>query len=171
MPIPASLQNQLEELSSQLLHSNKRSFQPKQNDHITLCYIPEKFEDVPGERFLRKVHQVVRNIAASSTPISAKLQGWAYFDGVVDPEGNPNTALVGLIDAPGLAQIHVRLVKELSDLGINTAQNHGFTPHTTFAYLPLGKRLNLPLLQGFEFEIPKFCLSNDRIHEFRLGQK
>lgn len=132
-------------------------------DHVTLLYIPKDQKIEPEA--LTEALAAAEELAASYQPIPAKLQGWAYFDGAKEDKA----ALVGLIDAPGLADLHVDLKRAVKKLGVPLEETHGFTPHVTFAYTPVGERLTeLPLFDG-EFTIDNISASSDELHRFPMG--
>jgi len=163
--LPDPIKKRLTEIGHQVVKGTK--YEPETNDHLTLLYIP-RFKEPISKELRAKVIAAAKKIAGESAPIKATLQGWGYFDGAEGKDNEPATALVGLIDAPGLAHVHVALHQEVLRLGIDAKQNHGFTPHATFAYLPKGERLpKLPVLNE-KFEIAAFELSNDRAYHFPL---
>jgi 2'-5' RNA ligase len=136
-------------------------------DHITVLYVPSKGEYSEGDK--KAVFSAVQKVLDSTQPIDAKLQGWGYFDGV-SKEGEPATALVALIDAPGLADLHVKIKAAISEAGFTEVddQTHGYVPHATLAYLPVGARIeNLPVLDA-EFKIEKIELVHSDISEMDL---
>ncbi len=136
------------------------------NDHLTLLYVNDEFSN--SSEILPFLKSHCFELAKNHNQLDAKVQGWAYFDGA-EKDGERCTALVALVDVPGLEDLHVDLKRMVRSLGINAPQNHGFNCHTTFAYLPLGTRLaELPVLDD-EFTITKFCLSNDKVYEFDLS--
>lgn len=137
----------------------------KTNDHLTLLYLKEQSCDVG--KLLPNIVDTCKAVSKHHSPLKAKLQGWAYFDGA-ENDGQKATALVGLVDVPGLEDLHVDVKRACKDLGLDVTQNHGFNCHTTFCYLPHGARIEeLPVL-SHEFTLNKFCLSNDKIYEFNL---
>lgn len=163
--LPEPIQKRLTEIANQVVKGT--GHKPEVNDHITLLYIP-RFKEAVSKELRAKVIAAAKKVAGESAPIRAKLQGWGYFDGAEGKDDEPATALVGLIDAPGLAHVHVALHQAVTRLGIDAKQNHGFCPHATFAYLPKGERLpKLPVLNE-KFEIAAFELSNDRQYRFPL---
>lgn len=103
-------------------------------DHVTLVYTVKPGEDHPPER----VHAALGSLRAlgeKTEPINAKVQGWGYFDGA-SKDGKPSTAVVALVDAPGLEHLHVDIARVLEPHGIEPSDRHVFTPHITLGYLP-----------------------------------
>lgn len=137
-------------------------------DHITLVYTRKPLEDHPPE----KVHQALsalREIGETTEPIDAKLQGWGFFDGAMQ-SGKPSTALVALVDAPGLEHLHVDMVRKLKDLGVAPSDLHVFTPHITLGYLGHNGRVDgeLPPLSA-AFTIDKAHVASRDHHEIPLS--
>lgn len=159
VPLPEGLRNRMNSLA-------KSYDGAEEVDHCTLLFIPKAAEDVP-QAVVDSVLKAAEDVGKKHAPINAKIQGWAYFDGATK-DGKEVTALVGLLDAPGLEDLHVALKTAVKGAGVTPASNHGFTPHITFAYLKKGERVDdLPLLDG-SFTIDKFCLSNREIHDVKL---
>lgn len=136
-------------------------------DHITLVYTRKPLEDHPPD----KVHaalSALRSIGESTEPIDAKLQGWGFFDGAMQG-GKPSTALVALVDAPGLEHLHVDMVRKLKDLGVAPSDLHVFTPHITLGYLGHHGRVDgeLPPLSA-KFTIDKAHVASRDHHEIPL---
>lgn len=144
-------------------------------DHVTLVFTRKGAEDHPPD----KVHAALtalRDIGARVEPIQARIQGWGYFDGASN-EGKPSTALVALVDAPGLEHLHVDMARRLKDVGIEPSDLHVFTPHITLGYLGHHGRVEgeLPPLPG-RFTIDKVHVAARDHHEVpltgqSLGQK
>lgn len=136
-------------------------------DHVTLVYTKKALEDHPPE----KVHdalEALRRIGERTEPIDAKIQGWGYFDGA-QKDGKTTTALVALLDAPGLEHLHVDMVRALKNHGIEPSDSHVFTPHITLGYLgPAGRATeHLEPLAG-KFTIDKAHVASRDVHEIPL---
>jgi 2'-5' RNA ligase len=160
VPLPKEIQDKYSQLGKELFGDEAAEV----NDHITLLYLPKQDNTIP-QQDLDKILKMLNNI--SMPQINATVQGWAYFDGADGKEGT-KTALVALIDTPGLEELHVSIKNGMKSLGYNVTQNHGFNPHTTFCYLPRGQRAdNLPVLAD-TFTIDKFCMASDKNYNFNL---
>lgn len=136
-------------------------------DHVTLVYTRKPLEDHPPD----KVHAALtalREIGETTEPIDAKLQGWGFFDGAMQ-DGKPSTALVALVDAPGLEHLHVDMVRALRAAGVEPSDNHIFTPHITLGYLGHHGRVDgdLPPLSG-KFTIDRAHVASRDHHEVPL---
>ncbi len=164
IPLPKAVVSKLEALQEKM---TPKGAIKQEIDHITMVYVPKAESDVDKSR-IAKVVDKLRGICAKQRSIKAKIQGWAYFDGA-QKDDKPATALVGLIDAPGLAELHCELKAALRGLGLDPSDAHGFTPHITICYLEQGERVeNLPEI-GASFTIDKVCFANDAVHEMPLG--
>ena len=135
-------------------------------DHVTLCYTRKPSEDHEPER-VHHALEALREIGAKTEPIDAKIQGWAYFDGA-SSGGKTSTALVALLDAPGLEHLHVDMARALEPIGIKPSDLHVFTPHITFGYLgPNGRVGELPPISG-KFTIDRAHVAARDHHEIPL---
>jgi hypothetical protein len=135
-------------------------------DHITLVYIPDAMKDRSPED-IEGIMSSLRKVTDATKPIHAKIQGWGYFDGAMK-DGEPKTALVALVDAPGLEDLHVALKKALKAKGVTPSVDHIYTAHFTFAYLKRGARVQqLPELHG-EFDISEIRVAADEVHTLVL---
>lgn len=163
--VPEHVASRLREVQKNVLPA---SGTPQDIDHVTLVYTKKALEDHPPE----KVHaalEAMREHGETVEPIEARLQGWAYFDGA-SKDGKPATALVALVDAPGLDHLHVDLSRKLKDHGIFPSGNHIFTPHITIGYLPQHGRAekDLPPIDGV-FTIDAAHVASRDHHEIPLG--
>lgn len=164
VPLPADVSSKLTKLQAEVVGEDGVR---QDIDHITLVYVQKSEVDVE-QTDVDRIVAILRQIAAVTPPIKAKVQGWAYFDGAGD-EDAPKTALVGLIDAPGLPELYVKASEALGKAGLEVSKRHGFTPHVTFCYLEKGGRIdNLPQIEA-EFVIDKICFANSKVYEVRLG--
>jgi 2'-5' RNA ligase len=150
---------------SRVIAADFKGVEVEDVDHVTLLYVPLKEGAKIDEKEIAKVaSKTLRKTRA----VQAKIQGWGYFDGA-EQDGEKKTALVALVDSPGLAEIHVALKKALVEAGIPADdQIHGFVPHTTIAYLGRGSRAKpLPEL-GFDFNVDQVEMTNESDFKFRL---
>jgi 2'-5' RNA ligase len=167
IPLPLHVQTALKTVQQTALPAGVKA---QDVDHITLVYVHDSPKSLEPEHVDRTV-KALRETAEGHTPIEAKLQGWAYFDGA-GHRGKPATALVALVDAPGLAELHVDMKSALKLQGHPAANTHGFTPHITLAYLEHGQRVpNLPKIEGTNFTIDKVMFANRDIHGVPLMGK
>jgi 2'-5' RNA ligase len=135
-------------------------------DHITLVFCGTSTDDIPPVE-VDGIVKALTDVADDFAPIHAKVQGWAYFDGA-KKDGKDITALVALVDAPGIEDLQVALKGALKAKGLKPSEDHAFTPHFTLCYLPSGHRVgNMPVLEG-AFTIDKVCFANKDIHAIPL---
>jgi len=140
--VPDHIAEQLRQVQKDVVPDTSRH---QDIDHVTLVYTKKPGGE--GEHPPDKVHtalEALRDVAANHEPIKAKIQGWGYFDGAEKDE-KKTTALVALLDAPGLDHLHVDMSRVLKDHGIEPAGNHIFTPHITIGYLEQHGRADKPL--------------------------
>lgn len=164
--VPDGIADRLREVQKELVPDASRH---QEIDHVTLVGTKKP----PGgeEHAPDKVHaalDALRDVASTHEPISARIQGWGYFDGAQN-DGKSTTALVALLDAPGLDHLHVDMSRALKDHGIEPSDNHIFTPHITLGYLEPHGRADkpLPALSG-RFTINKAHVAARDHHEIPL---
>lgn len=165
--LPENTRKKLSELSVELLKEND-SAEVEDVDHITVLYVPGRGGEY-SESDKEDVLSAIKKVLDSAKPIDAKFQGWGYFDGA-SKGGEAATALVALVDAPGLAELHTEIKAAMSKAGFTEVddQTHGFVPHATLAYLPVGARIEkLPVLDA-AFKIEKIELVHSDISEMDL---
>jgi len=161
-PLPAALITSLEKTQKKV----SAGASSQEMDHITLVYIPDAMQDRSPEK-IDAILASLRKVTDAAKPIKAKVQGWGYFDGA-KKDGKPVTALVGLVDAPGLEDLHVALKKALKQKGVAPSSDHIYTAHFTFAYLEQGARVqNLPKLEG-SFTINSVKVAADKVYTLAL---
>lgn len=106
--------------------------EPVDEIHVTLAFCGTTNGDevnLDGWTATRdQVHAAVAAWAAAERPIMATLSGWGTF-----AQGDGEVTYAS-IDAPGLAELRVRLTAALGAAAIPMSTLHGFTPHATVAY-------------------------------------
>lgn len=163
VPLPADLAAKWTEVQNKVTPSDGEK---QEIDHVTLVFCGKSTEDrLPSE--VDAIVKALTDVADDFAPIHAKVQGFAYFDGA-KKDGKDVTALVALLDAPGIEDLQVALKGALKAKGLKPSEDHAFTPHFTLCYLPAGKRVdNMPTLDG-AFTIDKICFANKDIHAIPL---
>lgn len=162
--VPDHVADQLKDVQRRVVSDPEKH---QEIDHVTLVYTKKPLEDHPPER-VHAALDALRRVGERTEPIDAKIQGWGYFDGA-QKDGKPTTALVALLDAPGLEHLHVDMVRALKNHGIEPSDNHIFTPHITLGYLGDGGRADktLETLSG-KFTIDKAHVASRDHHEIPL---
>lgn len=137
-------------------------------DHVTLVYVPKPRDGDYAPDKIDGAVDVLRAVGVDHEPIRARIQGWGYFDGA-EKDGKATTALVALLDAPGLEHLHVGISNALKEHGITPSDAHVFTPHITLGYLEQHGRVDRPLppLSG-SFTIDKVHVAARDHHEVPL---
>lgn len=162
--VPDHVVKQLSEVQRRLIPDAEKH---QEIDHVTLVYTKKPLEDHPPER-VHAALDALREIGERTEPIDAKIQGWGYFDGA-QKSSKATTALVALLDAPGLEHLHVDMTRALKEHGIEPSDAHVFTPHITLGYLGPGGRVDKPLehLSG-RFVIDKAHVASRDLYEIPL---
>lgn len=93
--------------------------------HVTLAFLGELDEVEDPDRLV----ELVREFAAQAAPLAGQYSGFGRF---TIPDGD---AFYASVDVPELSAFREDLLDILDDEGIAWRTNHGFTPHTTLAYL------------------------------------
>ena len=163
VPLPEDLAKKWTEIQDRVTPPDGEK---QEIDHITLVFCGKSETDIP-ESEVDTIVKALADVADDYAPLHAKVQGWAYFDGA-KKDGKDVTAVVALVDAPGIEDLQVGLKGALKAKGLKPSEDHAFTPHFTFCYLPAGKRVdNMPTLDG-EFTIDRICFANKDIHVIPL---
>lgn len=164
--LPKVLATKLTDLSKGL--AADAGVEAEEVDHATVLYL-RSADGAIGEKLAGDVVEAAQKALGGMAPLEATLQGWGYFDGC-ELDGEKKTALVALLDCPGLAEAHVALKAAMEGLGLPVEkQTHGYVPHATVAYLDSGDRVdNLPTL-GAKFSISELELMHTEGYVLKLG--
>jgi len=163
VPLPEDLAKKWTEVQAKVTPSDGEK---QEIDHMTLVFCGKATDDIPTTE-VDSIVKALTDVADDFAPIQAKVQGFAYFDGA-KKDGKDVTALVALVDAPGIEDLQVALKGALKAKGLKPSEDHAFTPHFTLCYLPAGQRVdNMPVLEG-SFTIDKICFANKDIHAIPL---
>lgn len=121
--------------------------EPPERMHLTLAYLgtaemlPVDSED--------KILELVAKVADRHPKLKAQFSGIGRFENTQNYED----AVVALVDAPGLEDLRVDLVKELEKAGFPVSRTHGFTPHVTIAYIGFHEQLPVDRIGGLDMRI------------------
>lgn len=99
--------------------------------HLTLAYLGDSTVLLPQAALLDELLSTMY----FDLPLTGTIGGIGRFH---HDEGNGTNAVYASFDSPQLPVFRQRLVELLKDRGIMSAENHGFTPHITLAYVPVG---------------------------------
>lgn len=163
--VPEGVAGRLREVQREVIPDASRH---QDIDHVTLVHVQKPREDEHPPDKVEAAIGALKAVAAEHEPIKARIQGWGYFDGA-ENGGRRTTALVALLDAPGLEHLHVGMVNALKEQGIKPSGAHIFTPHVTLGYLEQHGRSDRPLppLSG-SFVIDKAHVAARDLHEIPL---
>ena len=101
--------------------------EPADGMHITLAYLGKAAKIDRGI-----VQDSLNRFAWPDAPLTGTIGGGGGRFQNGDPDGDPIWAQP---DIPGLAKMRTALVDHLHGDGIDVADDHGFTPHVTLAYV------------------------------------
>lgn len=102
--------------------------EPADELHVTLLYLGDAAKLT--EQDLNRVRAAAEKVANQHEPILAEIGGLGRF---FTPDSDGNNAVIGLVDHPDLPAMRNELATNLEGL---YADNHGFSPHMTLAYVP-----------------------------------
>ncbi len=118
---------------------------PLDEFHVTLVYLGEAKDFQVGRD---EVSDIMRVFALKHQAISGAIRGVARFGG---DEGEGTQALVMLFDSPELPQFRQEMISALGELV--PEQNHGFTAHTTLAYIPKEATVSIAALAQLDIPV------------------
>jgi HK97 family phage portal protein len=110
--------------------------EPVSELHITLAYLGDT-EEKPEDDLLRphtspfKIRNTIATVVAEAKPLSGVVGGVGRFQ----PAETETTPVIALVDVPGLAEFRTALVQAIEAAGYFIAEDHGYTPHITLAYI------------------------------------
>jgi len=163
--LPASVAQRLIRAVDSLIDSDP---EPAADLHITLAYLGDTSDpDVAGNYFHCK--QVLDEVSRRMPPIRGVLNGIGRFH---QDEGRGTNALWAAFDAPELPQWRQELVEALGAFSVPVADNHGFAPHVTLAYIPADAetpRIELPASE-LTFDRLTLCWGDNRQEWPLLGK-
>jgi 2'-5' RNA ligase len=101
--------------------------------HVTLALLGKP--DALDATVLARVCEACAAIAATHSAVVGRLSGTGLFQG-----GSPDApdVLHATVDAPGLDELRVDLVRALEGAGVPPRREHGFDPHVTLVYQKSG---------------------------------
>lgn len=106
--------------------------EPAETLHLTLAFLGDSSEQPLASNDAR-VLAAVRDWAVRQSPLKGTINGVGRF---YNAESDGTNAVYLAPDLPGLPALRQSLVEAIEAAGFDYAQNHGFTPHITVAYVP-----------------------------------
>lgn len=106
--------------------------EPAEQLHLTLAFLGDSTERPLASNDAR-VLAAVRDWAVRQVPLAGTINGVGRF---LNAESDGTNAVYLAPDLPTLPALRQSLVAAIEAAGFDYAQNHGFTPHITVAYVP-----------------------------------
>ena len=132
-----------------------KGYEPHEDLHVTLA-LPGKVSEQSTEQ-LKRLPTIIRGFAMISRPLTGRISGVTEF-----PAHEGKKPIVALLDVPGLTAWRQRLIEILALNGYAAANDHGFIPHMTLAYIGPEEHL--------EIETPSFNIEFDQV-DLNIGTK
>jgi 2'-5' RNA ligase len=107
--------------------------EPVDELHLTLVFLGDSTETALATNKERVVEATKQWAAAHGKPMKGTINGLGRF---FHSEEDGTNAVYVSPDVPGLPELRQSLVDWIEKAGFDYAQNHGFTPHITVAYVP-----------------------------------
>lgn len=170
LPVPDHVREQLAEIGRDL--AEQAGGVPDDADHVTLAFVP-KADDALDDDEVADALDAVEDAIADFAAFQVWVGGIAYFDTAVKDK-QPATALVALIDGPGLDLLHHAVADALRDRGWDWEDTHSFTAHCTLAYLPVGARADdLPVIDRSwaSWTVGGVNFANAEVHHVPFGDQ
>jgi len=107
--------------------------EPADELHLTLCFLGDSTEQPLAENKAQLVEGIREWAAAHGQVLQGTINGAGRF---FHTEEDGTNAVYVAPDLPGLPELRQSFVAWIEQSGLDYAQNHGFTPHITVAYVP-----------------------------------
>ena len=108
--------------------------EPLDQLHLTLAFLGDSTETALATNKAKVIAAIKQWAAHKGQPLKGTMNGLGRF--FHSEDDNTNAVYVSP-DVPGLPEMRQSLVEWIEQSGFDYAQNHGFTPHITVAYVPL----------------------------------
>lgn len=121
--------------------------------HITLAYLGKGLT----EKQKKAAAKVVRRFAGLALGIKASLSGVGRFSASESSEGRDVIYLS--VDSTDLTRLHPYLMELLSQAGLKSGSDHGFTPHVTLTFVEKNEKTPLERFDPIEIDFKSVVLS------------
>jgi 2'-5' RNA ligase len=108
--------------------------EPVEDLHLTLAFMGDSSEFPQSNDKARVVEAVKQWAIEQGKPLKGAINGLGRF---FNAESDDTNAVYVSPDVPGLPELRQSLCDWIEASGFDYAQNHGFTPHMTVAYVPV----------------------------------
>lgn len=102
--------------------------------HVTIAYIDSA--DMLSDAQIAKIIVETECVAKEHDPIIGTINGVGRFNASQSSDGQD--VVFAVVDLPGLDEVRAKLIEELDECECEVSDDHGFTPHMTLAYVPVG---------------------------------
>lgn len=102
--------------------------------HVTLAYFGKRSDYTSDQLVALKL--VVENVAKDFATLTGSVEGIARFP--ASPSSDGKDVIVRLIDVPYLECLREEICEAAKAVGVMAKRNHGYTPHSTVAYVDPG---------------------------------
>lgn len=107
--------------------------EPVDQLHLTLAFMGDSSETALATNKAKVIAAIKQWAAQKGQPLKGTINGLGRFFHSEDDDTN---AVFVSPDVPGLPELRQSLCDWIEQSGFDYAQNHGFTPHITVAYVP-----------------------------------
>lgn len=133
--------------------------EPAGDLHVTLAYLGDMADDrASDKRYPDRDPLYITRILTSLSLDTAPLSGVVGGVGRFFPAETETTPVIALVDVPGLSEFRAKLVQALDSAGYFMADNHGYTPHITLAYIDASAPMPVESVPSLPLTFDAVCL-------------
>jgi 2'-5' RNA ligase len=155
-------------VAAKAIAAQKGVTEPIDRLHLTLAFLGDSTETALSTNKDKLIEAIKQWAAEKGRPLEGTMNGVGRFFHSEDDDTN---AVYVSPDVPGLPELRQSLVAWIEQSGFDYAQNHGFTPHITVAYVPLDAPTP-PIRAETPIRFPQVTLAwGDERYDYPLGTK